>query len=201
MSTELMIELYGYLGSLLVVISMLMSSVMKLRIINTVGSIVSGSYALMIGSFPLTLMNICLLIINVYNMRKLMKTEKNFDLIAAKAEDSFLNYFLEAYQEDIAKYFPNFLMKQEIYDTIYIVCYNLEPAGVLVGKRLKENVIDISLEYTTPVYRDCSVGKYLYSELSKRGICKLIFKEKAEAHVPYLEKMGYVETKEGYVRE
>lgn len=38
MNTSMLIEMLGYLGSLLVVVSMLMSSVVKLRLVNTVGS-------------------------------------------------------------------------------------------------------------------------------------------------------------------
>ena len=76
MDTAMLIEIYGYIGSALVVISMLMSSVIKLRIINMIGSIISGSYALMIGSFPLALMNICLIVINAYNLYKLFKEKK-----------------------------------------------------------------------------------------------------------------------------
>ena len=47
-----MIELVGYLGSALVVASMLMSSVVKLRVINTLGSGIFAVYALMIHSYP-----------------------------------------------------------------------------------------------------------------------------------------------------
>ena len=66
MSTEFMLELYGYIGSVLVVVSLLMASVVKLRIFNTLGCIVSGSYALIIGSLPLCLMNGALIFINAY---------------------------------------------------------------------------------------------------------------------------------------
>ena len=53
MNTSMIIELAGYLGSVLVVVSMLMSSVVKLRIINTAGSIISATYALIIQSLYL----------------------------------------------------------------------------------------------------------------------------------------------------
>ena len=43
----MMIEMIGYLGSILVLISMLMSSVIKLRVINTIGSGIFCVYALM----------------------------------------------------------------------------------------------------------------------------------------------------------
>ena len=72
MNTTAIIELAGYLGSTLVVVSMLMSSVVKLRVINTIGSVISATYALIIHSYPLALMNICLIIINCYNLIKLL---------------------------------------------------------------------------------------------------------------------------------
>ena len=43
-----MIEIFGYIGCIFVIISMLMTSVVKLRVINTVGSSISAVYA-MIG--------------------------------------------------------------------------------------------------------------------------------------------------------
>ena len=45
MSTALMIEIFGYIGCIFVIISMLMTSVVKLRVINTVGSSISAVYA------------------------------------------------------------------------------------------------------------------------------------------------------------
>ena len=40
-----MIEIFGYIGCIFVIISMLMTSVVKLRVINTVGSSISAVYA------------------------------------------------------------------------------------------------------------------------------------------------------------
>jgi len=73
MNTALYIEMFGYIGSVLIVVSMFMSSVVKLRIINTAGSVISGIYALISGAFPLFVMNICIIVINIYNLIKLMK--------------------------------------------------------------------------------------------------------------------------------
>ena len=67
------IELIGYIGSFLVVVSMLMTSITKLRVVNMTGSVISIIYALIIGSFPVALMNICLLLINAYNIIKLKR--------------------------------------------------------------------------------------------------------------------------------
>ena len=59
------LEIFGYIGTALVIISMLMTSVLRLRIINIIGSVISGIYAVLVGATPVALMNLCLICINV----------------------------------------------------------------------------------------------------------------------------------------
>ncbi len=56
----------------------------------------------------------------------------------------------------------------------YIVCCGDTPAGVLIGESASDGIMNISLDYTTPMYRDCSVGEYLYNELRHCGIKELV---------------------------
>lgn len=196
----MLIELFGYLGSVLVVVSMLMSSVIKLRVINTIGSTVSGTYALIIGSFPLALMNGCLIIINVYNLYKLLKYENHYDLVEGAEGDAFLNYVMNHYKEDIKVYFPEFKLGETKFDVAYIICRDTVPAGVSLGRMTDKTTMEIVLDYSTPTYRDCSVGAYLYTALQKKGIKKVSYKGKEERHIPYLHKMGFVQADGEYIK-
>ena len=188
----MIIELFGYLGSTLVVVSMLMSSVVKLRVINTIGSIISGTYALIIHSYPLALMNICLIVINCYNLAKLLKSEQQYDLIRVNADDGFLSYFIARYKEDIQNFFQGQDLAPSASNAAYIVCCGEAPAGLLLGNISENGTLDIAVDYTTPTYRDCSVGKYLYARLPEDGIRKLVYSGKSEKHIEYLLKMGFV---------
>ena len=201
MTTELLVELFGYLGSVLVVVSILMASVVKLRVINTFGSVISGTYALIIGSFPLALMNVCLLVINIYNLFKLLKTRQQYDLVCVKKEDSFLQYVLERYREDINTYFPGFEREKGALDTAYMICCDGEPAGVFMGKKREDGTVDVFLDYSTPTYRDCSEGEFLYPRLAEEGFAALTFAgEMTDAHKAYMKKMGFTEKNGAYVR-
>lgn len=202
MDTELMIELFGYLGSALVVVSMLMASVVKLRLINTVGSIISGSYALIIGSFPLALMNICLIIINVYNLVKLLKTRNQYDMVQAEAGDSLVEYFVKYFGDDIRYFFPGFDFEHDDCDAIYMVFCSGSPAGLLLGKFLDESTVELELDYSVPAYRDCSVGSFLYSKLPELGVTKLVARpDHSRMHIDYMEKMGFGKTDGVYVKK
>ena len=201
MDKAMLIELFGYLGSALVVVSMLMSSVVKLRIINTVGSVIFAIYALIIHSYPTAVMNFFLVGINVYNLAKLMKTDKAFEMVETDAKDSFVEYFLNHYKEDIKNFFPAFTFDAEAQDVAMMICCGANPAGIMLGKKTADGEIEIHLDYTTPAYRDCSVGHYLCSCLQEKGFKRLVFHEVSNDHEWYLAKMGY--TKEGdiFLRE
>ncbi len=197
MHDSIWLELFGYLGSAMVVISMLMSSVIKLRILNTLGSVISGIYALIIGSFPLALMNICLIVINLYNLRKLLVTKQEYHLLKAGGNDATVHYFLEHYRSDIRQYFDDANPKA---DVVYLIFCNAVPAGILLGQAREDGLLQVSMEYTTPAYRDCSIGKFLYGTLPEEGITALQVADSTQSHRAYLEKMGYAAQNGSYVK-
>ena len=95
--TNFLIEAFGYLGSFLVLVSMLMTSVVKLRVINTIGSIIFTIYALIIRSYPTALMNAALVFINLYFLFKMTKTENHFRVVEVNSDDLMLKEFLDYY--------------------------------------------------------------------------------------------------------
>lgn len=195
-----MIEMIGYLGSVLVVVSMLMSSVVRLRVINTIGSGIFAAYALMIHSYPTALMNVCLVGINVYNLARLRQSDRSYALVEGAQGDSLLRYLLACYWEDIRTYFPGFT-EDAAADRAYIVCCGGNPAGILLGMDDGQGTLRVTLDYSTPTYRDCSIGAYLYAKLPAKGIHTLVFGEDgSQAHAAYLTKMGFVREQGVYVK-
>lgn len=201
LDTAMLLEIFGYFGSFLVVFSMLMSSVVKLRVINAIGSVISGTYALLCGAIPLMVMNACLIIINVYNLYKLLKTKQSYDLVEGNAQDVSLKYFVKCHKEDIHTYFPTF-DEAAHGEKAYMVYCNGDLAGVLFGEEKTAGVIDVTLDYSTPAYRDCSLGAYLYSKLPEYGVHTLEFsQEETKQHVSYLKKMGFEKIENKYVKK
>ena len=204
MNAKFFIEAFGYLGSALVVVSMLMTSVVKLRVINMIGSIIFAIYALIIKSYPTALMNFFLVGINIYHLLRLRDSKNHFNLVQLEDLKGYTAFFLEHYGEDIRKFFPGFGKSEEMADTAFLVCCDSIPAGLLVGKSGSGNAeggknLHVELDYSTPVYRDCSVGTFLYGKLPSYGFNKLICRSETAEHTAYLEKMGF--TKNGAMYE
>lgn len=197
MNIRTIIELIGYLGSTLVVVSMLMTSVVKLRVINTIGSLIFTGYALIIRSYPTAAMNTCLVAINVYQLFRLFKEEKHYALIETSMADGYVDYLLEHCGDDIRAWFPNFSAQNLKADVVCLVCHDSNPAGLFIGQRDNTGGIEVALDYTTPVYRDATVGHYLYDQLKKKGVKALMFKGDAPKHVGYMEKVGFKKNDKG----
>lgn len=188
----MLLELFGYLGSLLVIVSLMMSSVVKLRVFNTVGSLVSAIYALVIRSYPLALMNFCIILINIFNLVKLLGSAKHYDLVDGSQDQGYLSYFLNYYKEDIAGFFPESIEEMPK-EQAYIVCCDASPVGILTGTKGEDGVFTVGIDYAVPKFRDCSIGKFLYGQLGEKGIKKIVCRQYGPKHEPYLKKMGFAE--------
>jgi len=197
MNTKMIIELIGYLGSSLVVVSMLMTSVVRLRVINMIGSIIFTCYALMIKSYPTAAMNLFLVGINIYHLMRLRKESHHYDMIKSDIRDHYVTYLLDKNMEDIKKWFPEFDLRGKKPDATYLVCCDSNPAGILLAKTRNSNELEVILDYATPVYRDTSEGQFLHEALKKEGVRKLVFTGNAPDHEPYMKKVGYTKNSKG----
>lgn len=192
MQTRIVFEIIGYVGTALVLVSFLMSSVYKLRVINTIGSIVSIVYGVLLHVYPTVVLNAALALINIFYLWKLSsgKAERMYSTQAVSPSNSVVNNFLHKYEKEIKKYFPHFDVMNNNADTARLVFCEDAFAGVLIGKTTGDT-LDVYLDFTTPAYRDFSAGKYLYKDIQKSGIKKCIFKTDIPLSYVYLRKVGY----------
>ena len=133
MTKEFIIEAVGYLGSFLVLVSFLMTSVVKLRIVNTIGSVIFMIYAVIIHSYPTAVMNFFLVLINLHFLWKSRKPDEQLDLIRLEKDDRLLKYLLEYYDKDIQTCFPSISYDLNDANRIYVVSIEGKPAGITLG--------------------------------------------------------------------
>ena len=192
MDNKFIVELIGYLGSALVLLSFLMTSVVRLRVVSILGSVVCIIYSMIIKAYPTLVMNVCLVIINAYFLYKGFRTDKEYDLLKVDANDALAQYLLDAYQEDMKTIFPERSFAYTDEESCFVVFNQKKPVGLTVC-RTEGDLLHVKLDYSIPEYRDYSVGKYLYEQLKKMGYRKAIYEGSKRNHVKYLEKTGFVD--------
>ena len=184
------LEIFGYIGTALVLTSMLMTSVVKLRIFNAAGSLVSLIYAYLCNTWPVVFLNASLLVINVVQLLRLRKTKVSFSYLPVNPQDQTLAYFLTCFLEDIRLYFPEFDNILQADRQVHMVFCGAEPVGVLIGQQ-EGDCLAVELDYSTPKYRDCSVAAFLFATLKDQAVKTLSAVGTTPAHIAYLKKMGF----------
>ncbi len=192
----LIVELVGYLGSVLVGISLMMKKILKLRIINLVGAIVFVIYSSIVGAYPVAVLNAFICVINIAQLWKLTHNEDSFEMIFVDQDSEFLQRFIQKNQEEINNLFPNFNLDNLPRCTCVFILRNLTAVGVFIY-HVEEQNAKIYLDYVVPEYRDFKNARFLFSRPQKvfRGfnVENLTAYSEVESHDEYLRKVGFVE--------
>lgn len=88
------LELYGYLGSALIAISLMMSDIRKLRWINLVGAGSFASYGLLINAWPVAILNGFIVLIDVVHLWQLSRQSTVSRSIEFAASDTYVQTVL-----------------------------------------------------------------------------------------------------------
>ena len=198
MDLKILFEVIGYCGTILVVLSMMMTSVVKLRIINICGSILSMTYAVITNTWPIVLMNAALIIINVIQLIRSFRRSLNFNYRKVLTNDLSFKHFMEIYKFDIEKYFGEISISDK--EEAYLVYIDTELAGVLVGNK-ENDCFNVSIDYAIPKFRDMSIGKYVYPKLKEYDINLISQSSGVKKHNKYLLSMGYVLNNNYYIKK
>lgn len=191
MTYETALELTGYFASILILISLLMSSAVKLRVLNAIGAMVFTVYGVLIRSYPTAFLNGVSVIVDIYYIVKLLQSTNSFSARQVRPDEAGLEEFIRFYRNDIGHHFPTYDFQMEPQEVTFLVYADANPVGILIAVPTEDRGLRIKLDYSIPRYRDCSVGKFLYSELASSGISRLITQQHSPEHEVYLKKVGF----------
>lgn len=193
-----MLEWLGYIASLIVLLSLLMSSIKKLRWINLFGALMFATYGFLIGSLPVGFMNIGIVVINIYYLTKMYTAKDYFSLLPIQKNTQYFKYFLDYYKGDMASFVDTTGIDIEKSEISFYILRNIVPAGVFVTSKFDETTLKIELDYVVPTYRDFKMGKFIFSQQKElflsKGFNKLVSFTENELHEQYLLKMGFTES-------
>ena len=191
-------EMLGYAASAIVVTSLTMSSVVRLRGLSLFGSTAFFIYGLLIESVPIMLTNVAIATINVWFLTKeFRKGGVDLGVSRIRADSPFLLDFISFHAGDIGAFQPDFAMP--VGDNVVALLLTREglPAGALIGRQ-ELDILHVDLDYVLAAYRDSRLGDWLYRDHSKvfrsLGISELRAEATTDTHDRYLIRMGFERT-------
>jgi hypothetical protein len=198
------VELIGYLGSILVAISLMMRSLLRLRIINLFGALFFTIYGVLLGAYPVAFLNGLIVCIDLYYLFQMWRQKDFFTFLEVSPNSEYLRAFVEFHKDDIAEIIPSYTHKAAEDLLCFFILRNMMPAGLFIVKVHGEEA-NVQLDYVIPNYRDFKVARFIFEENAaffiQRGIRRFVSEGGSAIHRRYLEKMEFVNRAEMYVHE
>jgi hypothetical protein len=188
-------EIIGYIASALVAVSLMMSSILKLRIINLIGAACFTVYGLLIGAYPVTVVNFIIVLIDSYYLYEIFAAKEYFVLLEVSNSSAYLRYFLSFHDQDIKRFFPSFSHTPAEQQLTFFILRNLVPAGLFIGEIRDKDSLFLKLDYVIPGYRDFKIDRFVYSEkpefFKDKGFQKIYTEPGDKKHEDHLRRMGF----------
>jgi hypothetical protein len=174
------LDLFGWCGSALLIVSLLQTRVLRFRLLNVSASISLVVFNALVGVWPMVGMNLATTSINIWFIAKMLRErhdEAAFDVLQVGPGDVYLRHFLGVHADDIASYQPGFDPDDLGGDDLtFQVEKGDETVGVVLIRR-DGDVARVLLDYVTPRYRDFSPGEFVWNRtprLRARGFRKVV---------------------------
>ena len=220
------LEIVGWAGSLLVIVSLTQARVLRFRWLNLAGAVIATVYNTIVGIWPFAVMNGVIAVIDVYWLFRLHRERHDaqvYGVLEVPADDSVLRHLLDTHAPDIARFHPAFVATDPVGDpaspapaaspasassvssAAFVVVRGDELVGAVVVRSAGDGVGRVDLDYVTPRYRDFTPGEFVYRDsgvFAAHGFRRLVVGgAPAPESRAYLERVGFRSTSDGWERE
>ncbi len=172
------LNLFGWAGSALLIVSLLQTRVLRFRVLNLAASLSLVLFNALVGVWPMVGMNIATSLINLWFILALLRDrhdESAFDVLQVLPEEAYLQHFLGLHAADISRFHPTYA-GVEPDDLAFQILRGDETVGVVVVRRDGDEA-RVQLDYVTPRYRDFSPGEFVWRRaprLRERGFRRVV---------------------------
>jgi hypothetical protein len=195
MSTHFILELLGYLASVLIAISLMMSSVLRLRMINMIGAATFSLYGLLIRAYPVAVLNGFMVLVNAYHITRMVGAKQYFQLLSLRPDSDYLRYFLSFYRTEIRRILPEFEYQPVENQITLLILHDCNPVGVFIAEEKPPGTLLVELGFVVPRYRAPKIGRFLFVQRApffrERGINEIVIAPRTAEYGAHLVKVGF----------
>lgn len=196
------LEIVGWTGSALVILSLIVANVRHFRILNLTGALLATFYNILLSIWPYMAMNAAISIIDVYWLGRLRKDQKSgdktYEVMDLTGTSDLVKRFTNRHREEIVKFYPHFSEKsvfEHLADHLLLtVFYRDEMVGTVIIKKQADGAGEVYLDYVTTAYQDykCSEVVYKKADLLKQyGLSTLFIAEGTFTDSKHFIKAGF----------
>jgi hypothetical protein len=199
------LDLFGWAGSALLIVSLLQTRVLRFRLLNLCASVSLVVFNALVGVWPMVGMNLATTAINLVFITRLLRERHDaaaFEVLRVGPREAYFQHFLTVHARDIATFYPHW-HGTEADDLAYQVQRGDETVGIVLIRPEGPDgpdglVAQVVLDYVTPRFRDFSPGEFVWAGvegLRDRGFRRVVTPPGMVA--PYYDRLDVGFRREG----
>ncbi|QIK84600.1 hypothetical protein [Sanguibacter sp. HDW7] len=162
-----MLDAIGWIGSAILVLSLVQTRILRLRILNLTGCLIHTGFNLAIGVWPMVGLNVVLAVVNIVQLRRLLKErhasegQNGYDVVSTDVDAPVLRRLLTRHHDEIAKLHgvePAELAATEA----YLVLRGDETVGAVLLADDGNGTARLTLDHVVERYRDFTPGEHVF---------------------------------------
>ena len=172
------LDLFGWAGSVLLVVSLLQTRVLRFRVLNLAACLSLVAFNALVGVWPMVGMNVATSAINLWFIVAMVRhrhDENTFQVLQVSTDEAYVQHFLAVNAADISRFHPAYA-GIEPDDLAFQILKGDETVGVVLIRR-EGDVARVQLDYVTPRFRDFSPGEFVWRrtpQLRERGFRRVV---------------------------
>jgi uncharacterized protein with PQ loop repeat len=193
------LEVIGWAGSALLVFSILQTRVMRFRVLNAVACVVLIGYNAAIAVWPMVGMNVVLVAINVWIIRRLLRErhdDRAYDAVPIGVDEPLLRHLLDRHAADVRAFNPDLPADVAAEaEHAFLVTTGDQVVGVVLSRAGTEpGEQQVLLDYVLPAYRDFTPGEFVFrpgGPFATLGTRRVVASPGMAASERYLRAIGF----------
>ena len=196
-----LLEAVGWIGSAVLVISLLQTRVMRFRVLNLASCVVLIGYNAAVEVWPMAAMNVVLVGINIWAISRLTRERHDaraYDAVPIATDEPFLRHLLTRHAADVAAFNPDLPAEVvDIADHAFLVSTGDQVVGVVLtrdGAEQDEQLV--VLDYVLPAFRDFTPGEFVFrtdGPFAELGTRRVVASPGMTSSERYLRAIGFTE--------
>ena len=211
---QTILEVIGWVGSALIVLSVMQSRMLRFRWMNLAGSVIATGYNAFFGIWPFVAMNAAIALISAYWLMRLYREAKDpevYQVIPVPADDPYVLHLLHVHAADIAIHAPGFdadagagAGTASERRTTLLVVRGDEAVGVVAVRDKGDGVGEVELDWVKPRFRTFTAGQFVYRDsgaLPAAGFRQVRLLPHGATDNEYLRRAGFRVEHDEWVRD
>lgn len=192
------LEIIGWFGSALLVVSLVQTRVMRFRVLNAAASAVLIGYNLAIEVWPMVGLNTVLVGINTWIIVGLLRRRHDaraYDVVRLGVTEPFLAHLLARHAADISRFNPEPAELLAGAEHAFLVSEGDAVVGVVLSRPgAAPDEQQVVLDYVLPPYRDFTPGEFVFrpdGPFAQIGARRVLASPAMTAAEKYLDAVGF----------